>query len=163
VRPDSSVVETAEANRHDVPDEANHPGFRKEITVCEYERGLLYRDGRLERVLEPGLYQFWARERVEVAKVSLREMSRVVAGQEILTADRVEVRLSLVAQYRVTDPPSPCTRWRTTPNSFTRSCNWSCATSSPAVPSISCWRPGANSGRNCCAWPPSRPGATAWS
>jgi regulator of protease activity HflC (stomatin/prohibitin superfamily) len=36
--------------------------------------------------------------------VSLREMSRVVAGQEILTADHIEVRISLVAQYRVTDP-----------------------------------------------------------
>jgi regulator of protease activity HflC (stomatin/prohibitin superfamily) len=79
-------------------------GFCKEITVYEYERGLLYHGGRLERVLEPGNYRFWAVERVEVAKVSLREMSRVVAGQEILTADRVEVRISLVAQYRVTDP-----------------------------------------------------------
>jgi regulator of protease activity HflC (stomatin/prohibitin superfamily) len=39
-----------------------------------------------------------------VAKVSLREMSHVVAGQGILTADRIEVRISLVAQYRVTDP-----------------------------------------------------------
>jgi regulator of protease activity HflC (stomatin/prohibitin superfamily) len=79
-------------------------GFCKEITVYQYERGLLYRDGRLDRVLEPGNYRFWAGERVEVAKVSLREMSRVVAGQEILTADRIEVRVSLVAQYRVTDP-----------------------------------------------------------
>jgi regulator of protease activity HflC (stomatin/prohibitin superfamily) len=79
-------------------------GFCKEITVYEYEQGLLYRDGRLDRVLEPGHYRFWAGERVEVAKVSLREASRVVPGQEILTADQIEVRVSLVAQYRVTDP-----------------------------------------------------------
>jgi regulator of protease activity HflC (stomatin/prohibitin superfamily) len=79
-------------------------GFRKEITIYQYERGLLYRDGKLERLLEPGRYQFWARERVEVAKVSLREVSHVVAGQAILTADRVEVRITLVAQYRVIDP-----------------------------------------------------------
>jgi regulator of protease activity HflC (stomatin/prohibitin superfamily) len=79
-------------------------GFRKEITVYQYERGLLYRDGKLERVLEPGRYRFWASEHVEVAKVSLREMSHVVAGQAILTADRVEVRITLVAQYRVIDP-----------------------------------------------------------
>jgi regulator of protease activity HflC (stomatin/prohibitin superfamily) len=78
--------------------------MRKEITVYEYERGLLYRDGKLLRVLEPGRYSFWASARVEVAKVSLREMSHVVAGQGILTADRVEVRISLVAQYRVVDP-----------------------------------------------------------
>jgi regulator of protease activity HflC (stomatin/prohibitin superfamily) len=79
-------------------------GFGKEIIIFEYERGLLYREGRLDKVLGAGRYRFWAWERVEVAKVSLREMSHVVAGQGILTADRVEVRISLVAQYRVTDP-----------------------------------------------------------
>ena len=79
-------------------------GFRKEITVFQFERGLLYRDGRLDAVLDPGRYEFKRKERVEVAKVSLREMSHVVPGQGLLTADRVEVRITLVAQYRVTDP-----------------------------------------------------------
>jgi regulator of protease activity HflC (stomatin/prohibitin superfamily) len=79
-------------------------GLVKEVTVYEYERGLLYREGRLDRVLEPGCYQFWRWERVEANKVSLREASHVVAGQEVLTADRIEVRLSLVAQYRVVEP-----------------------------------------------------------
>src|SRR5262249_46074476 len=63
-----------------------------------------YRDGKLDSVLEAGRYVFWATEQVDVVKVSLREMSHVVAGQGILTADRIEVRISLVAQYRVTDP-----------------------------------------------------------
>jgi regulator of protease activity HflC (stomatin/prohibitin superfamily) len=79
-------------------------GFCKEITVFEHERGLLYREGKLERVLEPGRYSFWAREPVEAAKVSLREMSHIVPSQGILTSDRIEVRVTLVAQYRVTDP-----------------------------------------------------------
>src|SRR4051812_8861683 len=79
-------------------------GMKKEITVFEYERGLLYREGKLERVLEPGRYQFKSSEPVEIAKVSLREMSHVVAGQGILTSDRIEVRVTLIAQYRVTDP-----------------------------------------------------------
>jgi regulator of protease activity HflC (stomatin/prohibitin superfamily) len=79
-------------------------GLRKEITVYEYERALLYRAGKLERVLEPGRYRFWLAEPVDVTKVSLREMSHVVAGQGILTADRIEVRISLVAQYRVVNP-----------------------------------------------------------
>lgn len=79
-------------------------GFRKEVTVLQYERGLLYREGRLERVLEPGRYQFASSEPVEVAKVSLREMSHIVAGQGLLTSDKIEVRVTLVAQYRVTDP-----------------------------------------------------------
>jgi regulator of protease activity HflC (stomatin/prohibitin superfamily) len=77
---------------------------KKEITIFEYERGLLYREGKLEQVLEPGRYVFAASEPVEVAKVSLREMSHVVPGQAILTADRIEVRVTLIAQYRVTDP-----------------------------------------------------------
>ncbi|HEY7327635.1 MAG TPA: slipin family protein [Gemmataceae bacterium] len=79
-------------------------GLRKEITVYDYERGLLYREGKLDGVLEPGRYKFWAHEPVDITKVSLREMSHVVASQGILTADRIEVRISLVAQYRVTDP-----------------------------------------------------------
>jgi regulator of protease activity HflC (stomatin/prohibitin superfamily) len=79
-------------------------GLRKEITIYEYERGILYREGKLEGLLEPGRYRFWMSEPVDVAKVSLREMSHVVAGQGILTADRIEVRISLVAQYHVTDP-----------------------------------------------------------
>jgi regulator of protease activity HflC (stomatin/prohibitin superfamily) len=76
----------------------------KEITIYEYERGLLYREGKLQQVLEPGRYRFWNFEPVDVTKVSLREMSHVVAGQGILTADRIEVRISLVAQYRVVNP-----------------------------------------------------------
>jgi regulator of protease activity HflC (stomatin/prohibitin superfamily) len=79
-------------------------GFRKEVTIFQYERGLLYRNGKLERVLEAGRYTFRNSEPVEVAKISLREMSHVVAGQGLLTADRIEVRVTLVAQYRVTDP-----------------------------------------------------------
>lgn len=79
-------------------------GFRKEVTIFEYERGLLYREGKLERLLEPGRYTFGRSEPVEVAKISLREMSHVVPGQGLLTADRIEVRVTLVAQYRVTDP-----------------------------------------------------------
>jgi regulator of protease activity HflC (stomatin/prohibitin superfamily) len=79
-------------------------GFVKEVTIYEYERGLLYREGKLEGVLEAGTYRFWRWERVDVNKVSLREMSHVVAGQEILTSDRIEIRISLVAQYRVIDP-----------------------------------------------------------
>jgi len=78
--------------------------LRKEIIVYEYERGLLYREGKLQQALEPGRYTFWNHEPVDVIKVSLREMSHVVAGQGILTADRIEVRISLVAQYRVTNP-----------------------------------------------------------
>jgi regulator of protease activity HflC (stomatin/prohibitin superfamily) len=78
--------------------------FRQEIVVWEYERGLLYHDGRFMRILLPGRYQFWKWQKIRVVKVSTRQMSEVITGQEILTADKVEVRISLIAQYAVTDP-----------------------------------------------------------
>jgi regulator of protease activity HflC (stomatin/prohibitin superfamily) len=79
-------------------------GWQRAVTIWEHERGLLYRDGRFVRLLEPGYYQFWRWERVSVTKVSLRQTSEVITGQEILTADKIEVRLSLIAQYAVTNP-----------------------------------------------------------
>lgn len=79
-------------------------GLGKEMVIFEYERGILYRDGKKERLLEPGRYRYWWYERVEIHKVSLRQMSQVLPGQEILTSDRIEVRVSLIVQYRVLDP-----------------------------------------------------------
>ena len=99
-------------------------GFRKEITVFQYERGLLYRDGVMERVLEPGRYDFARSERVEVAKVSLREMSHIVPGQGLLTADHIEVRVTLVAQYRVVDPTLALQAVENYVEQLHQNCNW---------------------------------------
>jgi regulator of protease activity HflC (stomatin/prohibitin superfamily) len=79
-------------------------GLKQEIIVWQHERGLLYHDGKFERLLEPGRYEFWRWEKIRVTRVSTRQMSEVITGQEILTADKVEVRISLVAQYVVSDP-----------------------------------------------------------
>jgi regulator of protease activity HflC (stomatin/prohibitin superfamily) len=78
--------------------------LRQEIVVWEYERGLLYHDGRFLRILMPGRYQFWRWQKIRVVKVSTRQMSEVITGQEILSADKVEIRVSVIAQYAVTDP-----------------------------------------------------------
>jgi hypothetical protein len=74
-----------------------------QVTVREWERGVLLRDGRYERVLEPGRHRL-PRRRHEVARVDVRERVYTVAQQEILTADSVAVRLSVTAVWRVTDP-----------------------------------------------------------
>jgi regulator of protease activity HflC (stomatin/prohibitin superfamily) len=80
-------------------------GLKQEIIIWESERGLLYKDGRYARMLAPGRYEFWRWERVKIVRVSIRQLSEVITGQEILTADKVEVRVSLVAQYIISDPP----------------------------------------------------------
>ncbi|GAB4509365.1 MAG: hypothetical protein OHK0046_04200 [Anaerolineae bacterium] len=76
----------------------------RELIVMEYEKGLLYKDGRFERLLDAGRYRFWRWEKVDVIKVSMRQMREVISGQEILTSDRIEVRVSLVAKYQIADP-----------------------------------------------------------
>src|SRR5438270_13526505 len=80
-------------------------GVKQEAIIWENERGLLYHDGRYERLLMPGRYEFWRWEKVLITRVSARQMSEVINGQEILTSDKIEVRISLVAQYIVSDPP----------------------------------------------------------
>ena len=75
-------------------------------TVLEYQRGLLYVNGRFERVLDPGRYAFWTRvaEPVAIRVIDMRRQQLQVAGQELLTADKVTLRLSLVVDYAPTDP-----------------------------------------------------------
>jgi regulator of protease activity HflC (stomatin/prohibitin superfamily) len=72
--------------------------------VREYQRGLLYDQGRFVEVLPPGRYRYWRWQAKHVEVVDVRETSQTVEGQEILTRDKIGVRVSLVAQFRVVDP-----------------------------------------------------------
>lgn len=78
--------------------------IRKTFIVMEYEKGLLYREGRFEKLLDAGIYRFWRWEDVEVTYITTRQLSEVISGQEILTSDKIGVRVSLIAQYVVSDP-----------------------------------------------------------
>lgn len=71
-------------------------------TVSEYERGVRFRKGRLLREVGPGRY--WLRPRIdELRKLDTRRRQLIVSGQEVLTSDRVPLKVSLVAEYAVTD------------------------------------------------------------
>jgi len=66
--------------------------------------GLLFRDGRHEATLAPGAYALWKGvARAEVVTVDLREQMVDVAGQEIMTADKVTLRLNAVVTFKVVD------------------------------------------------------------
>lgn len=66
--------------------------------------GLAFRDGRHLATLEPGVHAFWRGVgRIRVDVVDLREQVLDVVGQEILTSDKVTLRLNAVVVYRVTD------------------------------------------------------------
>ncbi len=72
--------------------------------VAEYEKGLLYVDGKLREMLEPGVYFYWKNDwKVELKKADLRKQMLEVSGQELLTKDKAAVRLNFYANYQITD------------------------------------------------------------
>lgn len=69
--------------------------------VPEFSVGVLTVDGKLVRLLAPGGYAFWRFNRtVAVEAVDLRVQNSEVSGQEILTKDKVALRLNLGATWR---------------------------------------------------------------
>ena len=75
------------------------------VAVEAGEVGLFLRNGRHEATLAPGVYGLWKGvARAKVVTVELREQVMDVAGQEIMTADKVTLRLNAVVTYKVADP-----------------------------------------------------------
>lgn len=66
--------------------------------------GVLFLDGRFAETIGPGRYAFWRnRAAVKLVRVDRREQALEVPGQEVLTADRVTLRLTAVGAYRTAD------------------------------------------------------------
>ena len=73
-------------------------------TVDVGSTGLFFKDGEFKSALRPGTHAFWKGvNRVRIHTVDLREQVADVAGQEIVTADKVTLRLNAVVTFRVTD------------------------------------------------------------
>ena len=91
---------------------------RREVVVRETHRALLFRNGALVDLLEPGRYRLtpawqvrWLRRPIEdVLLLDVRERELTIKGQEILTADKVAIRVSIITNYRVVDPRAAVTR-----------------------------------------------------
>ena len=65
---------------------------------------MLFVDGQLVETLSPGRYAFWKNmAQVKIVPVDIREAMIDISGQEIMTADKVTLRLNAVVTYRVTD------------------------------------------------------------
>jgi regulator of protease activity HflC (stomatin/prohibitin superfamily) len=73
--------------------------------VEQGKTGLLFIDGRFVRTLAPGMYAFWtAAGAPRVELVDLRVQTIEVPGQEILTKDKVALRVNISATFQITDP-----------------------------------------------------------
>ncbi|HRO27683.1 MAG TPA: slipin family protein [Luteimonas sp.] len=81
------------------------------LEVPAESAGLVFVDNTLAQVVEAGSYAFWNfRKDVAVETVELRVQSMEVSGQELLTRDKVSLRVNLAASLRVTDPVAARTR-----------------------------------------------------
>ena len=81
------------------------------VDVPVESAGLLFVDSKLVRTLAPGAYAFWNFQKNVAAEViELRVQSLEVSGQELLTRDKVSLRVNLAATLRVTDPVAARTR-----------------------------------------------------
>jgi regulator of protease activity HflC (stomatin/prohibitin superfamily) len=79
----------------------------KLLDVCRVQRncvGVLFYDGRYVETLSPGLYAFWRGSAdAKLVEIDTRETMVDVSGQEMMTADKVTLRVNAVATYRVVD------------------------------------------------------------
>jgi regulator of protease activity HflC (stomatin/prohibitin superfamily) len=81
------------------------------LEVPAESAGLVFVDNMLSQVLGAGSYAFWNfQKNVAVETVELRVQAMEVAGQELLTRDKVSLRVNLAASVRVTDPVAARTK-----------------------------------------------------
>ena len=77
-------------------------GFRHKFVVPEAYAGLLYQHGVFVRVLSAGRHVLWGFG-WSLTTTDLRRTSTLVAGQEVLTADNVALKLSLLVTHQIAD------------------------------------------------------------
>ncbi|MGE0756965.1 MAG: slipin family protein [Pirellulaceae bacterium] len=77
------------------------------LDICKVERdhaGVLFIDGRFVDTLRPGLYAFWkGAADARVVEVDMRDCAADVSGQEIMTHDKVSLRMNALVTYRIAD------------------------------------------------------------
>jgi regulator of protease activity HflC (stomatin/prohibitin superfamily) len=91
--------------RHLTMIERNRSTVVMEAVVENHEAGLLYVEGRLVERLAPGRHAFWTVGRkIEVKRLDLRPQAVEITAQEMLTKDRIALRVTLTAFRRIVDP-----------------------------------------------------------
>ena len=71
--------------------------------VSQYEKGLVERFGRFQRMVDPGL-RFIVPFIERIRRVDMREQVVDVPPQDVITADNVVVTVDAVVYYQATDP-----------------------------------------------------------
>lgn len=78
--------------------------FVQVLEVPDGHRGQLYLDNVMDRLLAPGRYLAWTGvKQVHIVTVDTRESALEIQGQELMTQDKVSLRINLTVRFQVTD------------------------------------------------------------
>lgn len=78
--------------------------YVRTFTVEAYEKAVMYVDGKFNKIVEPGTYNFWKNNTsIVISRADLRTIQMEIAGQEILTKDKAALRINFYLQYNITD------------------------------------------------------------
>lgn len=78
--------------------------FIRRFRLESFEQGVLLVNGVMTRTIGPGNHFFWKNsDMVAVEKTDMRKLVFDVAGQEILTRDKAQLRINFTVQYQVVD------------------------------------------------------------
>ena len=107
VRVETVTIENARLEHKDLPAIVRGADAARLLDVCKIERdhvGVLFLDGRFAGELAPGLYAFWKYAAdARVVELDMRESQVDVSGQEIMTADKVTLRMNAIITYVIKD------------------------------------------------------------
>lgn len=80
-------------------------GYLYASEVASHETGMLFYNNVLQKELAPGKYYFWKGPVIASIKtVDLRQQQLDMTGQEMMTEDKVTLRLNFVCQYKIINP-----------------------------------------------------------
>ncbi|WP_298779033.1 slipin family protein [uncultured Polaribacter sp.] len=72
--------------------------------VTAYEKAILLVDDIYTKTLTGGTYRFWKNDTtIKIAKADMRQLQLEIAGQELLTKDKANIRINFYTQYKVVD------------------------------------------------------------
>lgn len=102
---DARAVQLVHADLPVIVRSAGAGALLETLTVNPGHAGLWFKDGVYQATLAPGSYAFWKDTgALKLYDVDLKELVLDISGQEIMTADKVTLRLNAVVAYRITDP-----------------------------------------------------------
>ena len=74
------------------------------IDVQNYQKAMLFFNNQFTQLLESGTYYFWnGQTKIDYQLIDTRLMQINISGQEILSQDKVTLRINFVCQYKIID------------------------------------------------------------